>query len=241
MSITLSFPATHSVSRSCIGQAQLPPAPSKYTLPAERLTISSPRPDCADSTPSTQPLVSDTPIAVTTHSTSKRHSSSHNGELTTTEIPAAHSRSETAKNSATSPCNNDTSTGTVSTEQHENSTTTALTPSRVPLAIFDDGQTLTPRISTAPSTSSSPEAARKPEPGEKEKEAEEKERQQHDQLAADAIYARMKVERELHKAKIQALLQDMQTEIRRIFQEVILRRQKIHDDLFKAWSKVFIG
>lgn len=85
-----------------------------------------------------------------------------------------------------------------------------------------------------------PEAAKAP-PGEKEREAQEKEKELQDKLRAEEIYTRMKAERELHNAKMQAILAELQTEIRRIWDEVMLRRQKVHDEMLKNWHKVFLG
>ena len=88
---------------------------------------------------------------------------------------------------------------------------------------------------------SDPQATPKPPPGEREREALEKEREQQDRLLAEEIYARMRAQRQLAQARIAALLADMQTEIHRIWQEVMIHRRKVHDEILENWHKVLIG
>ena len=64
---------------------------------------------------------------------------------------------------------------------------------------------------------------------------------QQDRLRAEEILIRMRAERSLHLAKMQAMLANLETEIRRIWEEVTLRRQKIHDDLLAKWEKVLFA
>ena len=51
----------------------------------------------------------------------------------------------------------------------------------------------------------------------------------------------MRAERQLHAVKIQALIANLQTEIQRIWEEVALRRQKIHDDMMAKWEKLLFA
>lgn len=81
---------------------------------------------------------------------------------------------------------------------------------------------------------------RKDPPGPLEEKALQEEREQQDCLRAQEIYARMRADRELWQAKLQALMADLQTEIFRILQEVMLRRRKVHDEVLKAWHKVLV-
>ncbi len=74
-----------------------------------------------------------------------------------------------------------------------------------------------------------------------EKRALEQEQRQRELLRVDEIYTRMRAERELHEAKLQAILANLETEVQRIWTEVILRRQKIHSDLLEKWEKVMFG
>ncbi len=85
------------------------------------------------------------------------------------------------------------------------------------------------------------QASPRPPPGPREKQALEKEKDQQDRLAAEQIYARMRAERALVQARLAALAQDLQTEIQRIFQEVMIRRRKVHDAILANWHKVLIG
>ncbi len=88
---------------------------------------------------------------------------------------------------------------------------------------------------------SSPLAEAKPPPGPREREALDKEKAQQDRLLAEEIYARMRAQRELSQARMAALLADVQTEIQRLWQEVMINRRKVHDEILKAWHKVLIG
>ncbi len=92
-----------------------------------------------------------------------------------------------------------------------------------------------------PQPTPTPQATPKPPPGEREREALEKEREQQDRLLAEEIYARMRAQRQLAQARIAALLADMQTEIHRIWQEVMIHRRKVHDEILENWHKVLIG
>lgn len=83
-------------------------------------------------------------------------------------------------------------------------------------------------------------APRKDPPGPREERALQKEREQQDRLQAQEIYARMRADRRLWQARLAALMADLQTEIHRIFQEVLLRRRKVQDEVLKAWHKVLV-
>lgn len=74
-----------------------------------------------------------------------------------------------------------------------------------------------------------------------EQEALRKEQAQQERLRTEAIYERMRVERQIHEAKRLAILADLQTEIMRIWQDVFLRRKKAEDDYMKDWHKIFLG
>ena len=88
-----------------------------------------------------------------------------------------------------------------------------------------------------------PKAADKPKtpPGELENRASQYEIAQQDLLRAKEIYARMNAERQLHLTKMRAMLANLETEICRIWEEVALRRQKIHDDLMAKWEKLLFA
>ncbi len=84
-------------------------------------------------------------------------------------------------------------------------------------------------------------AAPRPVPGPREREALDKEKEQQDRLLAEQIYARMRADRALVQARLAAMAQDLQTEIFRIFQEVLIRRRKVHDAILASWHKVLLG
>ena len=77
--------------------------------------------------------------------------------------------------------------------------------------------------------------------GEKEEAALKEELQLQDELRANEIYERMKIDRQIHEAKLQAMLADLQTELQRIWREAALRRRKMEDDLSKSWQKAVLG
>lgn len=77
--------------------------------------------------------------------------------------------------------------------------------------------------------------------GEKEEAALKEELRQQDELRADEIYERMRIDRQIHEAKLQAMLADLQTELQRIWREAALRRRKMEDDLSKSWQKAVLG
>lgn len=77
--------------------------------------------------------------------------------------------------------------------------------------------------------------------GDLENRASQCELAQQDLLRAEEVLIRMSAERRLHAAKIQAMLANLETEIQRIWEEVTLRRQKIHDDLLGKWEKVLFA
>lgn len=77
--------------------------------------------------------------------------------------------------------------------------------------------------------------------GNREQIASESDMRQQDLMRAEEIYTKMRAERSIHIAKMQAIIANMQTEIQRIWNEVILRRQKTHDDMLEKWVKVMFG
>lgn len=77
--------------------------------------------------------------------------------------------------------------------------------------------------------------------GEKEEAALKEELRQQDELRANEIYERMRIDRQIHEAKLQAMLADLQTELQRIWREAALRRRKMEDDLSKSWQKAVLG
>lgn len=78
----------------------------------------------------------------------------------------------------------------------------------------------------------------KEEPGELEARALVERRRQQDELAARQVYLQMEVERRLWEEKMRALFAELAIEILRIWEEVMLRRQQVFDDLADKWSKV---
>jgi hypothetical protein len=78
-------------------------------------------------------------------------------------------------------------------------------------------------------------------PGELEQEATVEDERTNDVLRAKEIYAQMEVDRRLSDEKIRAMWADVQTEVFRIWQEVLLRRQKVMADLMDKWSKILFG
>ncbi|MGM9993058.1 MAG: hypothetical protein ACI376_09505 [Candidatus Bruticola sp.] len=69
--------------------------------------------------------------------------------------------------------------------------------------------------------------------------AEEKEQQE--KLRVQAIYDRMEAEKIIAENKRQAIWADLQTELQRIWREVMIRRKKSEDDYMKNWQKVFLN
>ena len=86
-----------------------------------------------------------------------------------------------------------------------------------------------------------PAASPRDPPGPREREALEREKEQQDKLLAQQIYARMRAERELVRARLEAIRAELQLEIQRIWQEVMIRRRKVHDELLENWHKVLLG
>ncbi|MDO5295087.1 MAG: hypothetical protein Q4F00_00380 [bacterium] len=98
-----------------------------------------------------------------------------------------------------------------------------------------------PAPATQNNTASKTAVKAKTPAGDLENRAAQYELAQQDQLRAKEIYLRMSAERQLHITKMQALLANLETEIQRIWEEVTLRRQKIHDDLLAKWEKVLFA
>lgn len=66
-----------------------------------------------------------------------------------------------------------------------------------------------------------------------------KERQREaDAMRAAEIRATMEADRRLAEERIRAIQEDLRTEVFRIWEEVLLRRQKIMNDLFEKWCKI---
>lgn len=78
-------------------------------------------------------------------------------------------------------------------------------------------------------------------PGDLEQRATQESEQQSDVLRAREIYAAMAADRRLSEEKIRAIWAEVQTEVFRIWQEVVLRRQKVMSDLLDKWSKALFG
>ena len=85
-----------------------------------------------------------------------------------------------------------------------------------------------------------PPAAEEP-PSPAEERALQEEKEQQEKLRVEVIYDRIKAEKLLHEAKRQAIWADLQTELRRIWREVMLRRKKSEDDYQKSWQKLFLN
>lgn len=76
--------------------------------------------------------------------------------------------------------------------------------------------------------------------GAKEQAALDEEERQRDELRAEEIFEQMRIARQVHQAKLQAMVANMQTEIQRIWNEVYIARQKVFNDLMKEWEKVIL-
>lgn len=77
--------------------------------------------------------------------------------------------------------------------------------------------------------------------GDLEQQATQESEKLSDVLRAREIYAAMAAERRLSEEKIRAIWAEVQTEVMRIWQEVVLRRQKVMGDLLDKWSKALFG
>ncbi len=78
-------------------------------------------------------------------------------------------------------------------------------------------------------------------PTQAEEQALKEEKEQQEKQRLEVIYDRIKAEKLLHEAKRQAIWADLQTELRRIWREVMLRRKKSEDDYQKSWQKIFLN
>ena len=100
-------------------------------------------------------------------------------------------------------------------------------------------------IESSSSTRSKAEAKKTPSaegpPSQAEEQALKEEKEQQEKQRVEVIYDRIKAERLLHEAKRQAIWADLQTELRRIWREVMLRRKKSEDDYQKSWQKLFLN
>lgn len=75
----------------------------------------------------------------------------------------------------------------------------------------------------------------KPVPGDEEAKAQAESERLSDALRAEEIRARMEADARLSRLRIQAIRAELQTEALRIWEEVLLRRQKVMADLFDKW------
>ena len=100
-------------------------------------------------------------------------------------------------------------------------------------------------IESSSSTRSKAEAKKTPSaegpPSQAEEQALKEEKEQQEKQRVEVIYDRIKAEKLLHEAKRQAIWADLQTELRRIWREVMLRRKKSEDDYQKNWQKIFLN
>lgn len=100
-------------------------------------------------------------------------------------------------------------------------------------------------IESSSSTRSKAEAKKTPSaegpPSQAEEQALKEEKEQQEKQRVEVIYDRIKAEKLLHEAKRQAIWADLQTELRRIWREVMLRRKKSEDDYQKSWQKLFLN
>ncbi len=89
-----------------------------------------------------------------------------------------------------------------------------------------------------------PLTARKTSPaapvGEGAVRAREARERQADALQAQEIMAEMAVERRRSREKIRALWADLETDLFKMWEEVMLARQKVMDDLFEKWCKLLL-
>lgn len=86
-----------------------------------------------------------------------------------------------------------------------------------------------------------PEARAPGPPGPEEEKARREQLQEADRQKAEEIRRRMEADRILWEAKMLALLADLQTDLFKIWQEVMLNRRKVHDQIMKAWHAVITG
>lgn len=99
-------------------------------------------------------------------------------------------------------------------------------------------------VESSSSTRSKAEAKKAPAdepPTQAEEQALKEEKEQQEKQRLEVIYDRIKAEKLLHEAKRQAIWADLQTELRRIWREVMLRRKKSEDDYQKSWQKIFLN
>ncbi len=100
-------------------------------------------------------------------------------------------------------------------------------------------------VESSSSTRSKTEAKKAPAdegpPTQAEEQALKEEKEQQEKQRLEVIYDRIKAEKLLHEAKRQAIWADLQTELRRIWREVMLRRKKSEDDYQKSWQKIFLN
>ncbi len=99
-------------------------------------------------------------------------------------------------------------------------------------------------VESSSSTRSKAEAKKAPAdepPTQAEEQALREEKEQQEKQRLEVIYDRIKAEKLLHEAKRQAIWADLQTELRRIWREVMLRRKKSEDDYQKSWQKIFLN
>ncbi|MGM9998771.1 MAG: hypothetical protein ACI38Q_05200 [Candidatus Bruticola sp.] len=235
----------------------LPHSPSS-AVPTDTFVPQSPSTDHhAPSQPSDLKKQSEPLIGADRHQTDKIHSSENSELAAPSDLPTDTESSEVERN-----CNHADSQSTAPTFIFQENFYQPLSPDTsvssshphpeaapIPEAL----QTATAadcnsQIKTANSSSSVsyPEAKKAdPAPETPLSQAEEKalaeEKEQQEKLRIQAIYDRMEVEKILSESKRQAIWADLQTELQRIWREVMIRRKKAEDDYMKNWQKVFLS
>lgn len=53
--------------------------------------------------------------------------------------------------------------------------------------------------------------------------------------------AQLQAQEQLHKARIQALFAQLQTQLFTIWNDIWMQRRKAHDEAFKAWMKILVA
>ena len=53
--------------------------------------------------------------------------------------------------------------------------------------------------------------------------------------------AQLQVQDRLHKARVQALFAQLQTQLFTIWNDIWMQRRKAHDEAFKAWMKILVA
>ena len=80
-----------------------------------------------------------------------------------------------------------------------------------------------------------------PVSGDEEMRAQQESAAQSDRLRAEEIRAQMEADQKLSRLRIQAIRAELQTEALRIWEEVLIRRQKVMADLFDKWWRAMFA